>query len=258
MSKANEGVSLDTLETLVSIVSALKETNEDALSATNLKRTASVSKINLDEALNHGCNIKVLQKHERNYYSLKVPYSTAKNYVVPEESYYTVVENCISELWRKEGFEASAFYIEDTSRKDSKIVGRWTRPDLTLVSHRKFPWMITSEFDVVTFEVKRPDSADVLAVFEALSHSATATRAYVVFPINHEDWKSRNPEQERRVCDECSRHGVGLILVEQHDNKRVANHLIKAARREIDPEKCSSFLDAVVTPEGKKSISRWQ
>jgi hypothetical protein len=110
----------------------------------------------------------------------------------------------------------------------------------------------------VTFEIKRPDSANVLAVFEALSHAAAATRAYVVFPLDAETWARSNPAQERRVRDECVRHGVGLILVDTRSTPPEAQHLLKAARREIDHEKCSGFLDAVVSVEGKRRISEWK
>jgi hypothetical protein len=126
------------------------------------------------------------------------------------------------------------------------------------VSHKKFPWTIGTEFDVVTFEIKRPDSANVLAVFEALSHITAATRAYVVFPVGAEEWRQANPAQERRVKDECVRHGVGLILVTINDQGAVAHHVLKAARREIDHEKCSDFLDAVLSNGGKKRISEWK
>jgi len=126
------------------------------------------------------------------------------------------------------------------------------------VSHKKFPWTIGTEFDVVTFEVKTPATANVLAVFEALSHVTAATRAYVVFPVEEVEWEASNPAQARRVKDECVRHGVGLILVSSVTTTPVAKHVLKALRREIDHEKCSDFLDAVVSDEGKKRISQWK
>lgn len=242
---------LAVFERLRRIVSAIDEAGEH-LTATKLKRVLGLSDADFSVAADHGCSIKVLKWHSRNFYSVVKPY------VVPEEAYYEWVQSGVEALWLEEGYDKSAFYVENTSRKDSKIVGPWTRPDLTLVSHKKFPWTIGTEFDVVTFEIKRPDSANVLAVFEALSHAAAATRAYVVFPVEAEAWRLENPAQERRVRDECVRHGVGLIVVSNVNGKPVAHHLLKAARREIDHEKCSDFLDAVVTAGGKKRISEWK
>jgi hypothetical protein len=165
----------------------------------------------------------------------------------------------IDRLWIGDGYEPSDFYIENTSSKDAKVVGPWVRPDLTLVSYKKFPWTIGNEFDVVTFEVKRPDSANVLAVFEALSHATAATRAYVVFPMSLSEWEKTSPAQAERVRDECSRHGVGLILVDDILSVTPAGvHIIKASRRQIDHDKCSSFLEAVLSAEGRSRISKWK
>ena len=233
------------------IVLAIEEAGED-LTATRLKRQLGLSDDDFKEAADYGCSSKVIKWSSHNYYSV------LKQYVVPEEAYYDWIKQAIETLWLEDGYDSSAFYIENTSRIDSKIEGPWTRPDLTMVSHKKFAWTIGTEFDVVTFEVKRPDSANVLAVFEALSHAAAATRAYVVFPVTLEAWRLDNPAQERRVRDECVRHGVGLILVSDANGAPVAQHLLKAARREIDHEKCSSFLEAVVSAGGKKRISEWK
>lgn len=239
------------LEHLRKIVLTIEEAGE-ALTATKLKRLLGLGDKEFEEAADHGCSIKALKWQSRNFYSV------SKSYVVPEEAYYDWIKEGLEELWLADGYDKSGYYVENTSRRDSKIEGPWTRPDLTLVSHKKFSWTIGTEFDVVTFEVKRPDSANVLAVFEALSHASAATRAYVVFPVEPEAWRNENPAQERRVRDECVRHGVGLILVSSVNGKPVAHHALKAARRQIDHEKCSDFLDAVVSAAGKKRISEWK
>jgi hypothetical protein len=222
------------------------------LTATKLKRSLGLPDKIFDDATNFGCSNKIVKWSSRNFYTALRPF------VVPEEAYYETVKTSLEALWREERYEATEFYVENTSRRDSKIVGPWTRPDLTLVSYKRFPWTIGPEFDVVTFEIKRPENANVLAVFEALSHASAATRAYVVFPVDPDDWRSANPAQEKRVRDECVRHGVGLVLVGRKKGTVVTHHLIKAARREIDHEKCSDFLEAVLTAAGKKQISAWK
>ena len=251
MAKPVQVPSLETLVALKLVTDALEEAG-GPLTATTLKRTCGVAPSLFEGAVDYACTAKILQWQERNYYKLLKPY------VVPEEAYYDTVLASLEQLWLEDGYERSLFYIENTSRRDSKIVGAWTRPDLTMVSHRKFSWTMGTEFDVVTFEIKRPDSANVLAVFEALSHAAAATRAYCVFPVKHDAWRTENPAQERRVREECVRHGVGLILVDTSQTPPLSHHLLKASRREIDHEKCSDFLDAVVSASGKKRISEWK
>ncbi|MBX9861060.1 MAG: hypothetical protein K2Y20_15935 [Sphingomonas sp.] len=239
------------LEHLRNIVLTIEDAGEP-VTATKLKRILNLGDTDFDEAANYGRSNKILKWYPRNFYT------ALKSYVVPEDAYYDWIMAGIKELWLKDGYHQSDYYIENTSRRDSKIQGQWTRPDLTLVSHKKFSWTIGTEFDVVTFEVKRPESANVLAVFEALSHASAATRAYVVFPVEPRTWQTENPAQERRVKDECVRHGVGLILISNVKGEPIAHHLLKAARRQIDHEKCSDFLDAVVSLPGKKRISEWK
>lgn len=243
--------SLSALRVLETICSTL-ETAGEALTATRLRRDHGISDEVFEEAAQHGRTQKYLKRGDYNYYSLLRPY------VIPEESYYDIVFTSLCSLWSSERYDPSKFTLENTSRRDSKIIGPWVRPDLTLVSYKKFPWTIGYEFDVVTFEVKRPDSANVLAVFEALAHATVATKAYVVFPTSLAEWEASDPDQATRVRDECSRHGVGLILIEDVLGEASPNHVIRARRREIDHEKCSAFLEAVLSPESKNKISEWK
>jgi len=234
------------------ILMVIKASGEKSLTRTHLSRAID-TKGYFDTALDYGCKSGYLNREKQNYISIK-----NEKFSITEDKYYPATHAAIKQLWESDGYDRSQFYLEETAKKDSKIIGPWTRPDFTLVSHKKFPWTIGQEFDVVTFEVKRPETCNVLAVFEALSHASAATRAYVVFPLDAKKWKKEAPEQERRVKDECTRHGVGLILIENVTDKPSPMHVIKAVRREISHEKCSDFLDAVISTEGKQKISAWK
>ena len=243
--------SLETLYLLDQIVKVI-QTSGSALTRTTISRSLGMDHKDLYDAFDHGCGIKVLSWSSGNWYELKKPF------VIAEDAFYPAVEAGLRGLWQFEKFHENEFLIENTSKKDSKIAGKWTRPDLTLISHKKYPWTIGREFDVVTFEVKRPDSCNVLAVFEALSHASAATKAYAVFPVDHATWRKDNPAQEARVIDECSKHGIGLILVEDVYVAPRAVHLIKAQKREIDHEKCSDFLGSVMSEAAKGQLSEWK
>jgi hypothetical protein len=91
-----------------------------------------------------------------------------------------------------------------------------------------------------------------------LSHSSAATKSYVVFPINDSEWEQKDKEHRDRVIDECQRHGVGIIMIENVYSSCAPKNLLKARRREIDHEKCSDFLNYVLSDEGKQKISRWK
>jgi len=227
-----------------------KERN--GLTATHLRRYSEIDSDYFDEAVEYGSENGFLDWGRHNRFKLIKPY-TAR-----EHLYYEACMQAICQQWRRDNYEDSEFHVENTSSRDTKIVGPWTRPDLTLISHKKFPCTIGEEFDVVTFEVKRPDAANVLAVFEALSHATAATRAYVVFPLSRKRWRKINEEQAQRVEDECSRHGVGLIMVKEPANDPKVDYVIPAAKREIDHQKCSDFLRAVLSDAGKDKISTWK
>jgi len=226
--------------------------NKNSMSWARIKKLPFASESELSDAVDFGVENGYLSWSQYNIYK------SVKPLVIKEESFYDASVDAISELWASEKYNLSDIYIENTSRKDSKIEGPWTRPDITLISYKKFPWTIGHEFDVVTFEVKTPEKSNVLAVFEALSHLSNATRAYVVFPSAAAEISGSNPAQALRVREECLRHGVGLIVIEDVFSSPRAIHAIKAARREVDHEKCSSFLDAVISPAGKNKISAWK
>lgn len=243
--------SFQALGCLQNIVSALKD-EEKPLTATTLKRYYGCDSNYFDEAMNAGTSLNVIRREAWNVIEL-----IDDDWVIDESSYYQTCMDAVRKLWL-DRYDPSEIYLENTSRRDSKIVGPWTRPDFTLVSHKKFAWTVGQEFDVTTFEVKRPDNCNVLAVFEALSHASAATRAYAVFPLSEKEWLKKDLQQAQRVTEECARHGVGLILIEDVHGKAKAIHHRVGSKRTIDHEKCSSFLGAVLSKEGKERISKWK
>ena len=236
------------LQCLETVVQALQI--HKTMSGTKLKRTYNLDADLFDAAVQHGSEKKVLKWGERNMFTFSAPYT------IPEEAYYVSIDHAFREIWEIEGYDKSQYYLENTSRRDSKIAGPWTRPDFTMVSYKKFPWTIGSEFDVVTFEIKRSDTSNVLAVFEAMSHRSAATRSYVVFPLDEVVWTAKDPQQAVRVKDECVRHGIGLILVPP--SPAAAVHAIPARRFDIDHRKSSDFLAAVLSEAGKNRIAEWK
>lgn len=244
---------LQILSCICDLAGKLEEVGE-SISYTRFRRWHGFADPLLSDALNAGVELGVFGWETGNWYCLK-----KSGWQVPELAYYGCCRDSLVWFFKEcQGYKDSEFYIEVTARKDSKIAGKWTRPDLTMVSFRTFPWTIGEEFDVTTFEIKRPDSCNVLAVFEALSHASAATRAYAVFPLSEEAWTSRYPEQSERVLDECSRHGVGLFLIEDIEANPRPVQRLAAARRSIDHERCGNFLEAVLSDDGRKRIAGWK
>ena len=248
-----DDVNLPVLLCLEAVVAALCK--EDAtLTKTTLCRYHNCDRPEIDEALKYGKAEGIIEWGLHNKISI-----LKKTWTIPEKNYYNP---CLDSLTRHfdEAFRKSNgdFFIEDTSSKDSKISGRWTRPDLTMVSHKTYSYTIGHEFDVWTYEIKRPEDANVLAVFEALSHASAATRPNVVFPMRFKEWQKKYADHANRVMDECSRHGVGLIFVEKFGEETQIKVQIEARRRDLDHERSGAFLEAVLSPDALKKIAGWK
>lgn len=220
-------------------------------SRTKISRYVTISS-DLAKILKYACDKEVLKQESNNVYRY------ISDFKIDEYSYYDACIVSISKLWSFKGYSDDEKYIENTSRTDSKIVGKWTRPDITLVSHKKFPYTIGQEFEIVTFEVKTPESIDVLAVFEALSHSSVTTRSFVVFPGDDEQWDAIAAGQRERILEECARHGIGLIHIKNAAAEPIAVQVLDARKREIDHERSSNFLGSVLGKSGTERIAKWK
>lgn len=99
---------------------------------------------------------------------------------VSEDGLYEPVARVLREHWaRDKRYDQSL--VEIIARQGARATGgRWSRPDLVLASLTTYPYVPGKHFDVTTFEVKPHDTMDVTAIYEALAHLRTATRAYVL------------------------------------------------------------------------------
>jgi hypothetical protein len=174
---------------------------------------------------------------------------------VLEADFYDCIEAILRAFYERRAGENGRQLTVKTAKKDTKVAGRWTRPDFTVVTSRAFPYIKQTEFDIITFEAKRPKDVEALAVFEALAHNSAATRSYVVFPITEAELKAN--VQGDRIREECVRHGIGLFLVRDSYALDEAVLLIEAQPRALNPEKCSHFLQHVLERDELAVITTW-
>ncbi len=100
-----------------------------------------------------------------------------------EDQLYEPIATVLRDQWAKEqGFDL--YSVEVTARQGSRQTGgKWTRPDMTVVGYKTFPYVPGRFLEVVTFEVKPFSTIDVSSVYEALAHRRASTRAYVVLHV---------------------------------------------------------------------------
>jgi hypothetical protein len=153
--------------------------------------------------------------------------------------------------WAKDGqgYETDEIVLEQTAFKGrKKSLGKWTRPDYTLVTIMNYSIIPGKHIQILTFEVKTSNNWNVEAVFEAASHSRGATESYLaIHRFIIDDDKSR------RVLDECRRFGIGLLTFED-DETTPLNILLEARNSPIHPENCNDFLENILNTENLKDI----
>lgn len=228
----------------------LKDLLEGGKTRTTLKRGRVFAETDVELAIDFAVEERIFKSLPQGYIEI-----IDQSYAVLEDDYYQCVEKLLKEHYNNRLGDGGRFLVSKTARRNTKIEGRWTRPDFTVVANRKFPYIKESEFDIITFEVKRPKDCGVLAVFEALAHNTAATRSYVFFPISEREF-DKTPQAER-IREECIRHGVGLFLVNDDYKLSEACLEIESRKKQLNPEKCSQFLQSVLDPTSLSKITTW-
>lgn len=173
-----------------------------------------------------------------------------------ENELYAPIATVLRNQWSKEqGFDN--YLVEVTARQGSRQTGgKWTRPDITAVGYKTFPYVPGRYLEVITFEVKPTSSVDVAAVYEALAHRRAATRSYVILHMPS-DARSESGAVIEAICDESKKFGVGVILADDPTNFDTWEVLLDADRVEPDPSRLNEFIAQQTTPELKEQIVRW-
>lgn len=228
-----------------------KIVQEGECTRTWLKRYVDFPQSHVLSAIDYGMKHEVLEVGSPGGY-VQV---TKPSYSVQEVDYYNCIETMLTKHYETRMGQSGKFMVAKTARKDTKTAGRWTRPDFTVVANRTFPYIRQTEFDIITFEVKRPADCEALAVFEALAHNSAATRSYVFFPITEVELNDN--AQGERIREECVRHGIGLFLVKDNFALDEACLHIESQRRALNPEKCSHFLQQVLEADDLSTLTTW-
>lgn len=181
---------------------------------------------------------------------------SAQNPYEKELDLYEPIAKVLSNEWAKDkGFDN--YLIEITAKQGSKQTGgKWTRPDITAIGCKKFLYLPSQFLDVITFEIKPTNTIDVSAVYEALAHRRSATRAYVIAHIPKKV-KSDYKEIMEAVYDEAKKFGVGVIVVDDPTDFYTWVTWLEADRVEPDPIRLNEFIAQQFPQEKKDKIIKW-
>ncbi|MGB3088122.1 MAG: hypothetical protein WBC53_10450 [Phycisphaerae bacterium] len=161
-----------------------------------------------------------------------------------EFSLYKPFLETIQRDWaRQKSIPSSSFVAEVTAQKGSKDTGgRWTRPDVTLIAVRTYPFVPGKALEVITFEIKPLGVYSIEGVFETASHSTVANRSYLCFQVP-KDFDETLLDRVQRTAE---RFGVGVITFVDPSSFETFNTLVEAEHQLPDPAEMSSFIGSQI------------
>ena len=175
---------------------------------------------------------------------------------VPEADLYVPIAKTLEDKWVKDKRVESAI-VHITAQQGGRYTGgRWTRPDVTVATLSTYPYVPGRHFDVITFEVKPSDALDVTAVYEALAHSRSGTRAYLLVHVPDALQVQLEPTLVE-LASEAKRHGIGLIVVGDPADYGTWEERVDAERFEPDPRRMNDFLAQQLRQDQLERIVRW-
>ncbi len=175
-----------------------------------------------------------------------------------EGELYDPVADVLRRQWARD-LRFRSLVVEVTARQGRRDTGgTWTRPDIVAAALRVFPHVPGKFFDLITFELKPFDGIDVTAVFEALSHRRAATQAYVWLHVPAGEASSDDLSSLlKRIEEEASRHGVGMIVGADPSDYSSWDLRLRASRFEPDPESLNEFIAQQLSGLARDELAQW-
>lgn len=134
--------------------------------------------------------------------------------------------------------EEPALVIDTSALRKS---GKWSNPDITKVSIRKFPILRTHKIIVTTYELKQWGRWNIESVFEAASHRRFAHEAYVVL-----EWaKGEDVLGLDEMIAVCSRFGVGLLTLHPYYRNYRYDIQLEAEKNNASEDYLEEYLSYV-------------
>ncbi len=172
---------------------------------------------------------------------------------IKEKDLYDPLLNVIKTYWVKEN-DIEEYILEKTADGGGKKTGgKWTRPDITLISIKNYQYIYGKIMEVVTFEIKPEDNYGVESVFETASQSVFAHKAYLCVHLT-----SGKPETEEfeRIQRQCEVFGIGLIVFEKPEDWETYETVIEPKRKDPDPYEVNLFIKQQLSDKSKEELSR--
>jgi hypothetical protein len=171
-----------------------------------------------------------------------------------ESDLYAPLKASIETKWINR-FALDGVLVDETHSRGSKDTGgTYTRPDITAVGIRSYVYL-PKRLEVVTFEIKPADAVSIVGILEAIAHSESAHRAYVIYATSHAAFDAATDAE--RIMELAQKYGVGIILTEKPDDVESWEIVLDAVRHEPDPARLDRFLTDLPGDNMRKQLSKW-
>lgn len=205
-----------------------------------------------------GGSVSLSQQNEEG--SPQTSNQTVQQVRISEVDLYEPALKVIRNSWVKlYSYDESASAIT-ALRGRANTGGKWTRPDVSVLAVRAFPYLPGRYFDIITFEIKPPDDISVEGVFEALSHQQFATKSYVIYNVTDDDLANDFSNDEKagaRIMETARRHGVGVIVANKIEDYDYWEELNTPKRVSPDPEQANRFIATGFDQDIRDKIIKW-
>ena len=149
--------------------------------------------------------------------------------------------------------QAFNLIVQNTARVGASA-GRWTRPDLCAACISRYRYSAAAQFDLFSFELKMPAGCNMLAVHEALAHSATVHFPYLCLFLPED--VGHRPELPG-MLEQAQRHGVGVITISDPSDFASYRLLLVARRHSPLPAKIDGFIDDRFELANRLALQKW-
>ncbi len=155
--------------------------------------------------------------------------------------------------WVKQ-YDITDYVSEVSAYKGRKATGgKWTRPDVTLVSVATYAFIFGKIVEVITFEIKPAGAHGLEGVYETASHSAYANKSYLA--LHFPDGTPEDYPGRERLEQEAVRFEIGLVTFEDPARWDTFNVVIEAKHQVPNPRDTNTFLSRLKT-ETKERLSK--
>jgi hypothetical protein len=143
--------------------------------------------------------------------------------------------------------------VQNTARVGNAS-GRWTRPDLCMACISRYHYSPVPVFDLFSFELKMPSGCNMLAVHEALSHTAASHFAYLGLYLPE---GSKEADNLPSMLEQAQHHGVGVIRIFDPMTDASYMKILEAGRKSPSPAKIDGFIDDRFDEANRLALRKW-